>query len=203
MEYVPIAALFVAILGLFRSVWEPRLLGRGQRGRDAAASLMEIVREQQDDLLSSEVISSAPKTAELRVKWAEATRRVRDDLPSDLRDRLAGVDELIAAAERLGLRRDSHWIKVAVLALGDLECAASRIASGRRPGPRTFVSRDDMLATLQQGQALRTGLAPLSHAAWEQLRRADALQRRRDASVLAVSSAVASASAVLLIVQLT
>jgi hypothetical protein len=199
--YIAIASLLVGGIGATRGWWEPRILGRGSRGRDAASRILDWVRREHQTIAAVEILTTAVPTADLVAKWHADVTPLLKDASDELRRRAVVFGELLEQAETLGLRKDSRWITIATFALGDLERASQRAALARRIGPASFPAREDTLDALQRGQALKSGLRPLEELVWRTARRADSKDRQRDALILAISSAVFAASVTYLLVN--
>jgi hypothetical protein len=202
MLYVALASLIVGTIGATRGVWEPRLLGKRQPHREAAARLLAFLRERREEFVMTTHVSTSTDTRELVVTWKQDVTPLQKDLPAGLADRCAVMGELLERAEAMDLRAHLDWLVVCGIAFGDLERAAERTASARGPGPRAFVSRVELLDLLHRGETLRTGLKPLHNAAWDAVRRADGRGRRRDALLLVASSALMGASLTVLVISL-
>jgi hypothetical protein len=173
MLYIAIAGLIVGAIGATRGWWEPRVLGRGSRGRDASSELLRWVRQERDSIVMLEMSSKSVPTADLVDKWRADVAPLLADLPSEAGGRTRTVGELLEHADRLQLRKDSGWITVATFALGDLERAAERASRSRSAGSPAFPSRQEMLGALERGQNLQSGLAPLLELVWAAARRAE------------------------------
>lgn len=193
------ASLLVALVGLTRAYWEPTLSLRSAKGRKAADELLAWIRDNEGEVQRPEMLSTSVPTVELRTQWVAAYQSIKDDLPPAVRVRAEVFDELLAHAERLGLRRSTGWIGVAVVATLDLRRACARAGVARRTGPSFFPDGPVMRKAIQEGQLLQTGVEPLSEVVTRTARGYDDQLERRRLLGLALSAALFGVSITILV----